>query len=78
MKTVTKITTILLIACCGASQAAGEKLDVSDPDQAMLASNKLFCDNAPDDVDGPIDDLGGLVFGECVDPCIGDLFEVVR
>ena len=36
---------LLSLAC-----HAGEALDVTDPEQALLASNKLFCDNQPGEV----------------------------
>lgn len=34
-------------ALTAASVFAAEQLDVSDPDKALMASNKLFCDNEP-------------------------------
>jgi hypothetical protein len=37
--------TVALAAISGL--AAEQQLDVSDPEQALLASNKLFCDNEP-------------------------------
>lgn len=42
------LSVTLLLAVPGGFSHAGEKLDVSDPDQALMASNKLFCDNTPE------------------------------
>jgi hypothetical protein len=42
------ISSTLLLMFCSTALLATEKLDVSDPDQALLASNKLFCDNTPE------------------------------
>jgi hypothetical protein len=39
---------LLSLGFCTVLAADEHKLDVSDPDQALLASNKLFCDNAPE------------------------------
>ena len=37
-----------LLALIANTALAADQLDVSDPDQALLASNKLFCDNEPE------------------------------
>ena len=46
MKTIIRTSFVLLsLLTCGSGLA--QQLDVSDPDQALLARNKLFCDNEP-------------------------------
>ena len=42
--------TLAAVLMAGTTWADGPKLDVSDPDQALMASNKLFCDNQPGNV----------------------------
>ena len=39
---------LLLASLLACPLASADTLDVSDPDQALLASNKLFCDNEPE------------------------------
>jgi uncharacterized protein DUF1838 len=49
-KHLSRILTACLLLPAAISQAGTDTLDVSDPEQALLASNKLFCDNQPGDV----------------------------
>ncbi len=42
---ISSFSATLLLMLCSTILAAGEKLDVNDPNQALMASNKLFCDN---------------------------------
>ena len=42
------IPMIVAVLTLPVSVLADDTLDVSDPDQALLASNKLFCDNEPE------------------------------
>lgn len=39
---------VLVMAASAAWPASAGQLDVSDPEQALLANNKLFCDNHPE------------------------------
>ena len=41
---------VSLLLCSCPLIADDHRLDVNDPDQALLASNKLFCDNQPGEV----------------------------
>ncbi|MEJ2534852.1 MAG: DUF1838 family protein, partial [Gammaproteobacteria bacterium] len=40
--------TLLLAGLLAAAPVLADTLDLDDPDQALLASNKLFCDNRPE------------------------------
>jgi len=49
MTKLQRVRTIIAVAAFSLpfSVFAAETLDISDPEQALLASNKLFCDNQP-------------------------------
>ena len=48
IRLTTIIPAFLALAIFGPVLSAGEKLDVGNPDHALMASNKLFCDNEPE------------------------------